>query len=31
VSIKAGYEPPQQTFFLFDKDRGRTITAPIIL
>jgi len=31
VSIKAAYEPPQQTFFLFDKQRGRTITAPIIL
>lgn len=31
ISIKAGYEPPQQTFFLFDKKRGRTITAPIIL
>jgi hypothetical protein len=31
VSIKAGYERPQQTFFLFDRDRGRTITAPIIL
>lgn len=31
VSIKAAYERPQQTFFLFDKDRGRTITAPIIL
>lgn len=31
ISIKAGYEPPQQTFFLFDKERGRTITAPIIL
>ena len=31
VSIKAAYERPQQTFFLFDKERGRTITAPIIL
>jgi len=31
LSIKAGFEKPQQTFFLFDKERGRTITAPIIL
>jgi hypothetical protein len=31
VSIKASFEPPQQTFFLFDRARGRTITAPIIL
>lgn len=31
VSIKASFEHPQQTFFLFDKKRGRTITAPIIL
>ena len=31
ISIKAGYELPQQTFFLFDKKRGRTITAPIIV
>jgi hypothetical protein len=31
ISIKAAYEPPQQTYFLFDGKRGRTITAPIIL
>lgn len=31
ISIKAAFEPPQQTFFLFDRQRGRTITAPIIL
>lgn len=31
LSIKAPYEPPQQTYFLFDHKRGRTITAPIIL
>jgi hypothetical protein len=31
ISIKASYEPPQQTYFLFDGKRGRTITAPIIL
>jgi hypothetical protein len=31
LSIKAGFERPQQTFFLFDRDRGRTITAPITL
>jgi hypothetical protein len=31
LSIKAQYEPPQQTYFLFDHKRGRTITAPIIL
>ncbi len=31
LSIKAAFERPQQTFFLFDKDRGRTITAPIVL
>jgi len=31
LSIKAAYERPQQTFFLFDRHRGRTITAPIIL
>jgi hypothetical protein len=29
VRIGAGFEPPQQTYFLFDKDRGRTITCPI--
>jgi hypothetical protein len=31
VAIKAPYEPPSQTFFLMDKERGRTITAPIFL
>jgi hypothetical protein len=31
LSIKASYEPPTQTFFLFDKKRGRTTTSPILL
>jgi len=31
IAIKAGYEPPSQTFFLMDSKRGRTITAPIYL
>jgi hypothetical protein len=31
LAIKAPFEPPQQTFFLFDSARGRTITAPIHL
>ena len=31
LSIKASFEPPAQTFFLFDKKRGRTMTAPILL
>jgi len=31
LSIKASFEPPQQTYFLFDRNRGRTITAPIML
>lgn len=31
ISIKAKYEPPRQGFFLLDKTRGKTITAPIIL
>ena len=31
LSIKASYEPPQQTFFLLDKKRGRTITCPILV
>lgn len=31
IAIKAGYEPPSQTFFLMDQKRGRTITAPIYL
>lgn len=30
LSIKAGYEPPKQTFFLVDKKRGKTIVAPIL-
>ena len=30
LSIKADYEPPKQTFFLIDKERGRTVTAPIL-
>lgn len=31
VAIKAAYEPPSQTFFLFDKRYGRTGTFPIFL
>jgi hypothetical protein len=31
LSIKASFEPPTQTFFLMDKKRGRTMTAPILL
>lgn len=31
LSIKADYEEPQQAFFLVDKDRGKTIVAPILL
>lgn len=31
VAIKAPYESPSQTYFLMDKQRGRTITAPIFL
>lgn len=31
ISIKAGFEPPTQTYFLMDKKRGRTITAPLFL
>jgi hypothetical protein len=31
IAIKAGFEPPSQTFFLMDKKRGRTVTAPIYL
>lgn len=31
VSIKAPYEPPKQSFFLIDKDRGKTVTAPIFV
>jgi hypothetical protein len=31
IAIKAGYEPPSQTFFLMDSKRGRTVTCPIFL
>ena len=31
LAIKAPFEPPQQTFFLLDSKRGRTITTPIHL
>ena len=31
LSIKADYEVPQQSFFLIDRDRGKTIVAPILL
>lgn len=31
VAIKAPFEPPQQTFFLYTEKRGRTVTAPIFL
>jgi hypothetical protein len=31
IAIKAAYEPPQQTYFLFDAKRGRTGTWPIFL
>ena len=27
--IKAAYEPPRQSFLLIDKNRGKTIVAPI--
>ncbi len=30
LSIKAGFERPQQAFFLVDKKRGLTINAPIL-
>lgn len=29
--VKASFEPPQQTFFIFDKKRGRTATIPILV
>lgn len=29
LSIKARFEPPQQAFFLVDRQHGRTVTAPI--
>ena len=31
LRIKASYTPPQQAFFLIDRDCGKTIVAPIIL
>lgn len=31
ISIKADFQKPQQTFFLIDKNRGKTIVAPILL
>ena len=31
LSIKAGYEPPRQSFFLLDKQHGKTVRAPIFL
>lgn len=31
VGIKADYEKPKQLFFLLDKQRGKTVTCPIIL
>lgn len=31
LSIKAGYEPPRQTFFLIDKRHGKSMVTPIFL
>lgn len=31
LRIKADYEKPRQAFFLIDRDRGLTVTAPILL
>lgn len=31
IKIKAPFEPPTQTFFLIEKDWGRTITTPVFL
>jgi hypothetical protein len=31
LAIKASPEPPQQAFFLIDKDYGKTVVCPIIL
>ena len=31
VAVKAPFEPPSQTFFLMEKDHGRTVTCPIFL
>lgn len=30
IMIKADFEKPKQTFFLVDKNRGRTVVAPIV-
>ncbi len=30
VRVKASYERPQQAFFLIDKKRGKTVSAPIL-
>ncbi len=29
LSVKARFEPPRQAFFLIDKERGKTLVAPI--
>lgn len=31
LAIKAEFEPPKQSFFLIDRDRGKTIVAPILV
>ncbi len=31
LSIKADFEQPKQVFFIWDRKRGKTITAPILL
>jgi hypothetical protein len=31
IKIKAPFEPPRQTYFLLDEERGRTGTWPIVL
>jgi len=31
LRIKADYETSRQSFFLFDRDRGKTITAPLLV
>lgn len=31
LSIKASYEPPKQTLFLMDRDRGRTCLWPVLM
>jgi hypothetical protein len=30
VSIKAEFEKPKQAFFLIDRKRGKTVSAPIL-